>query len=522
VAAGASPASSARKWWLGELARRANEAGVDLAGLAITPAQVARVQALVDAGTLNDKLARSGVRGRARRRGGPGRRRGRTRAGRGLRRRGARRRPSTPSSPPTPDVADKIRDGKVQAAGALIGAVMKAMRGQADAARVRELILSVWPDMRVQQPRLADWVLVVVTVGLQLWALYAPSLPDLGTSWVPVRRQDRPRHRLRPGDVGPVAGPGSAPGDGADGDPARGQRGRAGPVPARPFGDVWDAAADRSASLWAGGRGARQPARTATATPRRERAPRPKLATPLPATVERSLMELREDAQWSLVVPTSMGVRITPENRAPVHTSDRFFLQATSAETNVATVVSYLGEPAKVLTAFVEGSPISALIKADLRKRNMAYEGKDLPQGDAWGLPPPVQHRRLRLRRPRPARVERPRGRGRPRPGAGPVRPRSSLRRRGRQDPAPVRPDRRAEPVHLEVLRRARQGGEGARHARGDGPQLPRHLLEGPRGGAVRRVRRDRQELRHPLRQRGGLPALPRHRGPRGRRRVDR
>jgi 2-dehydro-3-deoxygluconokinase len=68
-------------------------------------------------------------------------------------------------------------------------------------------------------------------------------------------------------------------------------------------------------------------------------------------------MELREDAQWSLVVPTSMGVRITPENRAPVHTSDRFFLQATSAETNVATVVSYLGEPAKVLTAFVEGLP---------------------------------------------------------------------------------------------------------------------------------------------------------------------
>ena len=96
-------------------------------------------------------------------------------------------------------------------------------------------------------------------------------------------------------------------------------------------------------------------------------------------------MELREDAQWSLVVPTSMGVRITPENRAPVHTSDRFFLQATSAETNVATVVSYLGEPAKVLTAFVEGSPISALIKADLRKRNLAYEGKEFPQGDAWG-----------------------------------------------------------------------------------------------------------------------------------------
>lgn len=97
-------------------------------------------------------------------------------------------------------------------------------------------------------------------------------------------------------------------------------------------------------------------------------------------------MELRKDAKWSLVVPTSMGVRITPDNRQAVHVSDRFFLQATSAETNVATVVSYLGEPTKVLTAFVAGSPISALIKADLRKRNMAYEGPDLPQGDAWGL----------------------------------------------------------------------------------------------------------------------------------------
>lgn len=96
-------------------------------------------------------------------------------------------------------------------------------------------------------------------------------------------------------------------------------------------------------------------------------------------------MKLREDAMWSLVVPTSMGVRITPQDRAPVHVGDHFFLQATSAETNVASVVSYLGEPAKVLTAFVEGSPISALIKSDLRKRGMAYEGREFPQGDAWG-----------------------------------------------------------------------------------------------------------------------------------------
>ena len=97
-------------------------------------------------------------------------------------------------------------------------------------------------------------------------------------------------------------------------------------------------------------------------------------------------MKLREDARWSLVVPTSMGVRITPENRAPVHVADRFLLQATSAETNVASVVSYLGEPTKVLTAFVKGSPISALIKADLRRRNMDFEGPELDQGDAWGL----------------------------------------------------------------------------------------------------------------------------------------
>ncbi|HEY3409232.1 MAG TPA: sugar kinase, partial [Propionicimonas sp.] len=97
-------------------------------------------------------------------------------------------------------------------------------------------------------------------------------------------------------------------------------------------------------------------------------------------------MKLRADARWSLVVPTSMGLRITPENRQPVHTADRFVLQATSAETNVAAVVSHLGEPTKVLTAFVAGSPMAAIIKANLRARNMSYEGPELPQGDAWGF----------------------------------------------------------------------------------------------------------------------------------------
>ena len=99
------------------------------------------MQALVDAGTVNDKLARQVFEGVLAGEGTPAE----VVAARGLAvvsdDAAPRRRPSTPRSPPSPDVADKIRAGKVQAAGALIGAVMKAMRGQADAARVRELIL---------------------------------------------------------------------------------------------------------------------------------------------------------------------------------------------------------------------------------------------------------------------------------------------------------------------------------------------------------------------------------------------
>ncbi len=89
--------------------------------------------------------------------------------------------------------------------------------------------------------------------------------------------------------------------------------------------------------------------------------------------------------RYALVVPTSMGVRITPVNRQPVHISHEFHMQATSAETNVATVPASLGLPVKVLTTFVEGSPIAAFIKSDLRSRNMDFEGKDVPQGGPWG-----------------------------------------------------------------------------------------------------------------------------------------
>ena len=89
--------------------------------------------------------------------------------------------------------------------------------------------------------------------------------------------------------------------------------------------------------------------------------------------------------RYALVVPTSMGVRITPEFRQPVHIRHHFYMQATSAETNVASVAAALGLPVKVLTTFVEGSPIAAFIKNDLRSRNMEYEGREVPQGGPWG-----------------------------------------------------------------------------------------------------------------------------------------
>ncbi|RAG82047.1 Asp-tRNA(Asn)/Glu-tRNA(Gln) amidotransferase GatCAB subunit B [Streptacidiphilus pinicola] len=143
-----APADQARKWWLGELARRSNEDGVELAALPISPAQVAKVSALVAEGKLNDKLARQVIEGVLAGEGEPDE----VVAKRGL---------AVVSDDSAlgdaidaalaaqPDVADKIRSGKFAAAGALVGAVMKATRGQADAARVKELIfekLGVTPE----------------------------------------------------------------------------------------------------------------------------------------------------------------------------------------------------------------------------------------------------------------------------------------------------------------------------------------------------------------------------------------
>ena len=96
-------------------------------------------------------------------------------------------------------------------------------------------------------------------------------------------------------------------------------------------------------------------------------------------------IQLRKDFTYAMVVPTSMGVRITPPNGAPVHISDTFYMQATSAETNVAGVSSYLGLPVKVLTTFVKDSPIATFIKTQLASRHMSYEGPEVPQGGPWG-----------------------------------------------------------------------------------------------------------------------------------------
>lgn len=138
VQAGAA-AATARKWWMGELSRIANEQELALAELPVTPQQVAELQTLIDDGKINDKLARQALQG--------------VLAGEGSPAQVVEDRKLAVVSDDgaltvaidqvvadNPDVVEKIRGGKVQAIGALVGGVMKATRGQADAARVRQLI----------------------------------------------------------------------------------------------------------------------------------------------------------------------------------------------------------------------------------------------------------------------------------------------------------------------------------------------------------------------------------------------
>ncbi len=139
IAAGAT-AAGAKKWWLGELARRSNDSGLPLADLGIDAVGVSRIETLIAQGSLNDKMARQVIDGIL--------------AGEGTADEviearglalvsddGALTAAVDEAIAANPDVADKVRGGKVAAAGALVGAVMKATRGQADAGRVRELLL---------------------------------------------------------------------------------------------------------------------------------------------------------------------------------------------------------------------------------------------------------------------------------------------------------------------------------------------------------------------------------------------
>ena len=99
-------------------------------------------------------------------------------------------------------------------------------------------------------------------------------------------------------------------------------------------------------------------------------------------------MELmvKSNVKYALACVTSMGVRITPADRMAVHNSNQFLMQATSAETNVLNVASSLGKPCLAMTRFVEGSPIAAFIRAQLRARNISFEGPEVPQGGPWGF----------------------------------------------------------------------------------------------------------------------------------------
>ncbi len=139
VAAGASP-SGARKWWMGDIARYAKEADVELREAPVTPSDIAELDGLVRDGKLTDKLARQVLEGVLAGEGTPSE----VVSARGLEvvsDDGALVAAVDEALSANPDVAEKIRGGKVQAAGAIVGAVMKATGGKANAARVREIVM---------------------------------------------------------------------------------------------------------------------------------------------------------------------------------------------------------------------------------------------------------------------------------------------------------------------------------------------------------------------------------------------
>ncbi|MGA0333371.1 MAG: sugar kinase [Kiritimatiellia bacterium] len=97
------------------------------------------------------------------------------------------------------------------------------------------------------------------------------------------------------------------------------------------------------------------------------------------------MLSLRPNSKTALLTATSMGLRLTPEDGQPFHCASRLQMQVTSAESNVVSVASHLGLPVKLLSKFVEGSPVSQLILSNLAARHIDVEGPHIPQGDPWG-----------------------------------------------------------------------------------------------------------------------------------------
>ena len=139
VAAGAKP-QAARKWWTGEIARLANAEDKEIEALAVTASDVAELAQLIEAGKINDRIGREVLAAVIAGEGSPSE----IVSAKGLEvvsDDGALLAAIDQALAAQPDVIDAIREGRMQAAGAVIGAVMKAMKGQADAARVRELLI---------------------------------------------------------------------------------------------------------------------------------------------------------------------------------------------------------------------------------------------------------------------------------------------------------------------------------------------------------------------------------------------
>jgi len=98
------------------------------------------------------------------------------------------------------------------------------------------------------------------------------------------------------------------------------------------------------------------------------------------------MLQVKEDPRYALATVTSMGVRISPLDRMPVETANTFYMQATSAESNVLNVAASLGRDCLVMTRFVKGSPIASFIKAQLRARNLFYVGREIAPDGPWGV----------------------------------------------------------------------------------------------------------------------------------------